>query len=230
MGELHLLYFCALPESITRECLHFQLVACTLARIMQLHCQFLITASEVLEPVSRQILSEGLLCEDLSLLSDASQSPSAAGQLNAPAPSSQESSQSPHNINQGSEPAEQGSAGKSSITEIKPSSGAVGSPSGLRKISSFFSKLGRSGSGSSDSPQSSFYVSISKQEDSENNDKENKVDAAAVGTGKPGGVKVNELEEASVTSAMSKVHISEAPSEKVQLAAPGRSTLHQVTV
>ena len=106
---------------------------------------------------------------------EASQSRPAAGQLDQSEPSSEAANQAAQSSSTSSQ-SEQVPAQKSPGAERKPltSPQTVGSPSGLRKLSSFFFKRTRTGSGSNEVPQSAFYVDIPKEEHvNDNSDKEN---------------------------------------------------------
>ena len=178
-------------------------MASAFTRLMQLHCQFLLTASEVLTPLSKYV-NDSSLPEPTDKSDKASQSKPAAGQLSQSHSPPQETSQSAAGI-QGNE---QDSSLKSPTAETKSNTNtvhAVGSPSGLRKISSFFSKLARSGSVSSEGPQSSFYVSIPKDaEPPEGHDKEN-LDETKQSSNRPAAPE--EGEEGSITATLNKLNL-----------------------
>ncbi len=144
-----------------------QLVAKSLVRVMQMHCQFFLTTSEVFGQFAKvnslDDLTHGASPDDASRSEDATPTN---------APTQAELTQSkPTTSDSAPPPPETTTANKN--LELKSPSNAD-SPSRLRKhISSFFSKKlgggsGKSGSGSGDastSSQSSFYVQTPHEDD-----------------------------------------------------------------
>ena len=133
----------------------FQVVAKSLLRVMQMHCQFFLTTSEVFAQFARVNSLEDLTNERAP--SEATKDDDNMTNTSQPTPADQQ-------VNKSTEQAEMSSPNKNQ--ELK-STQNVDSPSGLRKhISSFFSKLGggKSCPGSSETAHSSFYVQTPQAE------------------------------------------------------------------